>query len=93
MTDVDEVSAFTRAVGHVLRTERQRRHWTLAEIGAQVGLSVSVLCRVELGERPLDMGRLVLLCAALGVTPAVVIAVAQQEAFPLGWRYDGRDQP
>ena len=40
---LDEVAAFTRAVGHVLRAERLRRHWTLAETGQQVGLSVSVL--------------------------------------------------
>ena len=85
MADHDEVSAFARAVGYVLRTERQRRHWTLAETGQQVGLSVSVLCRVALGVRPLDMSRLVGLCAVLGVAPARVIAVAQAEAFPLGW--------
>lgn len=85
MADLDEMAAFARAVGHVLRAERQRRNWTLAETGELVGLSVSVLCRVELGARPLDMRRLVALCAALGVAPAVVIALAQAEAFPLGW--------
>jgi DNA-binding CsgD family transcriptional regulator len=77
--------AFARAVGYVLRTERQRRQWTLAYMGQQVGLSVSVLCRVELGARSLDMTRLLGLCAVLGVAPARVIAVAQAEAFPLGW--------
>ena len=85
MVDLDEVAAFARAVGGVLRAERQRRNWTLAEVGELVGLSVSVLCRVELGARPLDMARLIGLCSALGVAPAVVIALAQAEAFPLGW--------
>jgi transcriptional regulator with XRE-family HTH domain len=85
MADHDEMSAFARAVGYVLRIERQRRRWTLAETGQRVGLSVSVLCRVELGVRPLDMCRLVGLCAVLGVAPARVIAAAQAEAFPLGW--------
>ena len=85
MVDLDEMSAFARAVGHVLRMERQRHHWTLAETGQRVGLSVSVLCRVELGVRPLDMSRLVGLCAVLEVPPARVIAIAQTEAFPLGW--------
>jgi len=42
------------------------------------GPSVSVLCRVELGERPLDRRRLVTSCAALGV----VIATAENDAFP-----------
>jgi len=85
VADLDEINAFARAVGYVLRTERQRRHWTLAETGQQVGLSVSVLCRVELGARPLDMNRLVGLCAVLGVAPVRVIALAQAEAYPLGW--------
>lgn len=85
MPDLDEMTAFARAVGHVLRTERQRRKWTLAETGQRVGLSVSLLCRVELGVRPLDMTRLVGLCAVLGVAPARVITVAQGDAFPLGW--------
>lgn len=85
MIELDEMGAFARAVGHVLRLERQRQGWTLAEIGQRVELSVSVLCRVELGARPLDMNRLAGLCVALGVSPAVVVALAQREAFPLGW--------
>jgi transcriptional regulator with XRE-family HTH domain len=85
MTDLDEMRAFARAVGYVLRTERQRRHWTLADMGQQVGLSASQLCRIELGVRPVNMTRLVRLCAVLGVRPDRVIADAQADAFPLGW--------
>lgn len=85
VADHDEIRAFARAVGSVLRGERERRNWTLSQTGQEIGLSVSVLCRVELGVRPLDMTRLVSLCMALGVEPAVVIARAQYDAFPLGW--------
>ena len=85
MVDVNEIAAFARAVGRALRTERQRGNWTLAEIGQQAGLSVSVLCRVELGERPLDMSRLIVLCAVLRVQPTLVIAAAQADVFPMGW--------
>jgi hypothetical protein len=85
LADLDEMAAFARAVGHVLREERQRLTWSLAEVGEPVGLSVSVLCRVELGVRPVDMRRLVGLCAVLGRSPADVIALAQAEAYPLGW--------
>lgn len=86
MVDADEMAAFVRAVGYELRSIRQQRNWTLAETGEQIGLSVSVLCRVELGVRPLDMGRLVGLCCVLEVAPSRVIAKAEREAFPLGWR-------
>jgi transcriptional regulator with XRE-family HTH domain len=85
VVDGDEVAAFARAVGHVLRTERQRHHWTLAQTGARMGLTESVLSRIELGHRPLDMRQFIVMCAALGVAPAQVIALAQAEAFPLGW--------
>lgn len=85
MVDLDEVAAFARAVGNVLRTQRQRRDWSLDRVGQRVGLSVSGLARVELGARPADMARLVELCAVLGVSPALVVAVAEAEVFPLGW--------
>jgi len=94
LADLDEMAAFARAVGHVLRQERQRRNWSLAETGEPIGLSESVLCRVELGVRPLDIRRLVGLCAVLGRSPADVIALAQAKAYPLGWpeslSYGGR---
>jgi transcriptional regulator with XRE-family HTH domain len=85
MASVDDGAAFARAVGHALRVERLRRGWTMKEMGAPIGLSASGLCRFELGTRPVDMNRLVELCAVLGVAPAQVIAVAQADAFPLDW--------
>ena len=81
----NETIAFARAVGSALRTERERRHWTLAQTGSEIGLSVSVLSRLETSMRPLDMTRLVGLCAVLEVPPVRVIAAAQDDAFPLGW--------
>jgi transcriptional regulator with XRE-family HTH domain len=88
MVDPDESSAFARAVAYALRAERLRRGWRLAEIGRQVELSPSQLSRLENGIRPLGMGRLVRLCAVLGVAPASVIETAQDEAFPLGHPWD-----
>ena len=85
MADLGEMDAFARAVGHVLRSERRRRNWTLADAGLRAGLSESVVCRAESAVRSIDMMRLVQLCAALDVSPAQVIATAQAEAFPLGW--------
>lgn len=79
-------AAFARAVGAMLRAARTERNWTPAETGDQVGLSASVLCRVEPGVRPLDMTRFARLCMALEVVPAKVIEDAQRDAFPMGWR-------
>lgn len=84
--DVQDTAAFARSVGAMVRAARNERNWTLAETGELVGLSVSVLCRVELGVRPLDMSRFAGLCMALEVPPAAMIEQAQFDAFPLGWR-------
>lgn len=88
MVDQDGVTAFARAVGHALRMERQRRRWTLRRTGKLLGLSESVICRMELGGHPLDMTRFAGLCAVLDVPPARVIADAQRKAFPSRWPDD-----
>lgn len=85
--DGGEVSAFAHAVGHVLRTERKRQDHTVETTATRVGVTLSALCDLELGIRALNMGRLLGLCAVLGVTPAWVITAAQAEAYPLGWPY------
>ncbi|HEX4702303.1 MAG TPA: helix-turn-helix transcriptional regulator [Pseudonocardiaceae bacterium] len=83
--DVADRTAFARAVGQTLRTIRVSLGWRLADAAQLVGLSPSQLCRLELGARPIGMGRLVLLCGALGIAPSEVIATAERDAFPLGW--------
>jgi transcriptional regulator with XRE-family HTH domain len=76
--------AFTRAVGQAVRAARQSMEWRLADLGQLVVLSPSQLSRLEMGARPIDMGRLFRLCRALGIEPWQVIAWAQREAFPVG---------
>jgi DNA-binding Xre family transcriptional regulator len=76
--------AFMRAVGQAMRAARQSMGWRLADLAQRVGLSPSQLCRLETGARPIHMGRLFLLCRALGIQPQQVIAWAQREAFPVG---------
>jgi DNA-binding Xre family transcriptional regulator len=88
MVDPGEMSAFARAVALALRAERLRRGWTMKEMGEAIGLCASAMSRIECGIRPVDMSRLVAFCAVLGVAPALVIAAAQAQAFPLGWPYE-----
>ena len=68
--------------GHVLRHARQRRAWSLAQTGALVGFSESVMCRLESGQRLLNMRRLVVSCATLGVTPAELVGHALRQRRP-----------
>jgi transcriptional regulator with XRE-family HTH domain len=96
-TRVDgDMLAFTRAVGQAVRAARQSLGWRLADLGQRVGLSPSQLSRLEMGSRPIDMGRLFRLCNALGMEPRQVIAWAQREAFPVGhdaWAGTGQTWP
>jgi transcriptional regulator with XRE-family HTH domain len=80
-----ECDAFTRAVGHELRKYRNERNLTLRDVSQQVGVSESVLCRIELGRRPFSLSRLIVTCLVLGVEASKVIAQAQKETFPFGW--------
>jgi transcriptional regulator with XRE-family HTH domain len=88
-----DTAAFTRAVGRAVRDARRSMGWRLADLAEVVALSPSQLCRLEMGVRPISMGRLVLLCRGLGIEPRHVIAWAQNEAFPFGhdaWTDTGR---
>ena len=88
--DLDDMSPFVLAVGHALRVERERRWRSLEMTGRPLGLSVSVMSRLETGQRRLDMHRFAGLCGVLDIEPVTVIALAQQEAFPEGWPGGGR---
>jgi len=90
---VDEVDRFMRAMGLALRTVRQRYDWTLKETGVPVGISVSVLCRVERAERPLDLEKLISLCVRLGVAPVDLVWFAQDTAYPRGWPHQLTSEP
>ncbi len=51
MDRVDDVEAVVQAVGPRLRSLRQRRGVTLADLAAATGISVSTLSRMESGQR------------------------------------------
>lgn len=82
VASVAEGGTFGAAVGGVLRIAREQREWSLGATGLRVGLSKSVLGRLELGVRPLDMNRFVALCTVLEAPPDLVIKLAHDLAFP-----------
>jgi len=89
VVSVGEVAVFRRAIGGVLRTRREELGWTQDETAGLVGISASVLSRLERNARNgrdvLDANRLVLLCAHLGIAPVDAVQQAQDKAFPQGW--------
>jgi transcriptional regulator with XRE-family HTH domain len=61
-------------LGRAIRTARQKRGWTLRELGAHAGVSVSQLSHVERGASDPSLDTLRDLAEALGTTPFMLMA-------------------
>lgn len=83
---------FSRAVGHVLRSERLQREWGLDRVARGAAIHITMLSRVERAVRPLDLDLLRTLCTVLDITPADVIQRAQDDLYPMGWPTPGSDE-
>lgn len=77
--------AFAATVGNVVRTLRIEQGWALKGFAECIGLSASILCRTELGARPIDMERLFVLASGLEVSPDELIRRAVSDVCPFGW--------
>ena len=55
-----------------LREWRKQRRLSQKELGLLTGVSESVICRYELGERRVHVAALVKIAAALGVRPGAL---------------------
>jgi transcriptional regulator with XRE-family HTH domain len=76
--------AILAALGAQLRRIRLERGWQLKDLAAELGVSMSVLCRLELARREPSARNLILICGALEVRLSDVLRRAEDEAFPLG---------
>jgi transcriptional regulator with XRE-family HTH domain len=82
--DVVEANAILNAVGTRLRSARMDQGLSLAEAARRLGMSESVLSRVERARRDSGLLRLVMTSSALGVRLSDVLRLAEDDAFPLG---------
>ena len=80
---VASVADIVRSTGMVLRRVRLARGLQQREPARLCGVSISDVCRIELGRRTPALDRLVRLCTVLGVRPSEVLRMAEDEAFPL----------
>lgn len=81
---VDEVSerVISRSVGEELRRTREMRGWSRPQLVARLpsGIGDRTLLSYEHGTRQVTVLRLIEICRALGVDPAVVLARGLQRA-------------
>lgn len=82
--DSDSVKALLTAIGARLRLIRLASGLTVTELGRRSAVSPSVLSRLERGKRTLTFMALLQICAALGVSPVVVIEKAERDVFTMG---------
>lgn len=73
------------AIGATFRALRLERGWSQPETGKPIYLAASEVSRTESGRRSPDVDRVVMLCAALGVSPVEVWQRAQDLVYPQGW--------
>ena len=77
-------SAIAHGTMEVLRRVRIARGLRLADVAKPCGVSGAVLCRAELGHRPLRLPLLLAVSAVLDVRLSAALRTAEDEAFPLG---------
>lgn len=68
-----------RALQAALRDARAAAGLTQAELGARLGVDVSVISRVESGDRRIDAVELVAYCGGLGVDAVELVRVVDLE--------------
>jgi transcriptional regulator with XRE-family HTH domain len=78
------IAALLASVGVQVRDARHIRQWHLSDLALRIGVSTSVICRLELARREPSIHQLISVCAALSLRPSRVFRVAEDDAFPLG---------
>lgn len=82
--DEASVAAMLASIGDQVRDARQDRQWFLSELADRVGVSPSVICRLELARREPSFHQVIMACAALARRPSDVVRNAEDDAFPYG---------
>jgi hypothetical protein len=82
--DAVEANAILNAVGSRLRSARMNQRMSLTEGARRLGVSGSVLSRVERARRDSGLLRLLMASSAFGVRLSDLLRLAEDDAFPLG---------
>lgn len=82
--DQGALLAILASIGTQVRDARTARGWYLSEVAERLGLSPSVMCRMELARREPSLAQVISTCAVLGMRPSGVLRQAEDDAFPLG---------
>jgi hypothetical protein len=82
--DATDATAILNAVCTRLRSARRSQGTDLAYAARRMGVSPSVLSRLERAERDSCLRRLVLASGMLGLRLSDVLRLAEDDAFPLG---------
>jgi transcriptional regulator with XRE-family HTH domain len=72
-------SGLARVIAATVRAERGRRRWRQVDLGRRIGWSVSQVSALETGGRDVHAGDLPLLCRALSLPLAELLAHADQD--------------
>lgn len=69
------------AVGRRVRRWRERENLTLIDVAAKIGISESLLCRYELGQRALPLGSVGPLSSLCGIPVGDLMSAKQRRDY------------
>lgn len=77
-------------VGQRLKQARKDKGRSLADVGADIGVSAATLSRIENGKQAIALETFLHLCSALQITPSIVLETDQEPdaADPIIERFD-----
>jgi transcriptional regulator with XRE-family HTH domain len=82
--DDASLAAMLASLGNQVRDARLTRQWYLSELAERVGVSQSVICRMELARREPSMHQVLTVCGVLAHRPSMLFRMAEDDAFPMG---------
>jgi transcriptional regulator with XRE-family HTH domain len=84
VTEAHSVWIILTAMGLMIQRVRVNQGWRQGALAARIGVSQSVLCRIEMGERVPQLRVVLTLCGVLGVRLSDILRIAEDEAYPIG---------
>lgn len=82
--DEPAIAAIYASIGRQIRDARVARGWYQPDLAERANLSNSVICRLELARRPVNLHQLIIVSALLSRRPSDLLRVGEDDAYPLG---------
>ena len=74
------MKSLNAALGDIIRRQRKHAELSQTELAQRIGLKQGALSKLERGATPWNVEKLALVAHELGVTPSMLVSIAEDEA-------------